>query len=90
MLPVGPMQIKIYIFFTQGESIIQKIKHEVIQVISLVKFGKKSIACIKFINPLIPLTNSVDPDQTSQAAASDQGLHCLHELQKILCHNMRK
>ena len=24
------------------------------------------------------LANSVDPDQTPQSAASDQGLHCLH------------
>ena len=24
------------------------------------------------------LANSVDPDQTPQTAASDQGLHCLH------------
>ena len=28
--------------------------------------------------PSIPLTNSVDPDQTLHSAASDQGLHCLH------------
>ena len=37
------------------------------------------------LNPFKPsvplkrtLANSVDPDQTPQNAASDQGLHCLH------------
>ena len=28
--------------------------------------------------------NSVDPDQTPQNAASDQGLHCLPHVQKLL------
>ena len=27
--------------------------------------------------------NSVDPDQTPQIAASDQGLHCLHLGQEV-------
>ena len=30
------------------------------------------------------LANSVDPDQTSENATFDQGLHCLQELQKFL------
>ena len=30
------------------------------------------------------LANSVDPDQTPQNAASDQGLHCLHLVQEFL------
>ena len=29
------------------------------------------------------LTNSADPDQTPQNAASDQGLHCLFKLQEV-------
>ena len=29
------------------------------------------------------LTNSVDPDQTPQNAASDLGLHCLLGIQKL-------
>ena len=29
------------------------------------------------------LTNSADPDQTPQIAASDQGVHCLHKLQVL-------
>ena len=29
------------------------------------------------------LANSADPDKTPQHAASDQGLHCLLELQKL-------
>ena len=29
------------------------------------------------------LANSIDPDQTSQNAASNQGLHCLLILQKV-------
>ena len=28
------------------------------------------------------LANSADPDQTPQNAASDQGLHCMHYIQK--------
>ena len=32
------------------------------------------------------LTNIVDPDQTPQNAASDQGLHCLHSVQEFLQH----
>ena len=30
------------------------------------------------------LTNSVDADQTPRSAASDQGLHCLRQLQEFL------
>ena len=30
------------------------------------------------------VANGVDPDQTPQNAASDQGLHCLHKPQDIL------
>ena len=43
-----------------------------------------SIPSIQSINILAwepskgQLANSADPDQTSQNAASDQGLHCLH------------
>ena len=33
------------------------------------------------------LSNSVDPDQTPQNAASDQGLHCL-DLGKEFLYNM--
>ena len=28
--------------------------------------------------------NSADPDQTPQIAASDRGLHCMHEIQEFL------
>ena len=30
------------------------------------------------------LANRVDPDQMPQNAASDQGLHCLHQVQRFL------
>ena len=30
------------------------------------------------------LANSIDPDQTPQNEATDQGLHCLHGVQKFL------
>ena len=30
------------------------------------------------------MANSEDPDQTPQNAASDQGLHCLHQIQEFL------
>ena len=32
------------------------------------------------------LANSVDPDQTPQNAASDQGQHCLHNIQECMQH----
>ena len=34
--------------------------------------------------PMEQLANRVDPDQTLQNAASDQGLHCLHSIQEFL------
>ena len=40
-----------------------------------------------FLNPRLikgTLANSVDPDQTPQNAASDQGRHCLHKVQEFL------
>ena len=30
------------------------------------------------------LANNVDPDQTPHSAASDQGLHCLHQIYNSL------
>ena len=33
------------------------------------------------------LTNIVDPDQTPQNAASDQGLHCLPLIQQFYTHS---
>ena len=33
------------------------------------------------------LTNSIDPGQTPQNAASDQGLHCLQIIQYIYTHS---
>ena len=33
------------------------------------------------------LASNGDPDQTPQSAASDHGLHCLHQIQKFL-YNM--
>ena len=34
------------------------------------------------------IANSVDPDQTPQNAASDQGVHCLHLVQKFLLNTI--
>ena len=39
----------------------------------------KRVICKTWIGALV---NSADPDQTSQNAASDQGLHCFLKLQK--------
>ena len=44
------------------------------------KFRVKRVICKTWTGTL---ANSVDPDQTPQNAASDQGLHCLLELQEV-------
>ena len=34
--------------------------------------------------------NSVDPDQIPQYVASDQGLHCLHNIKKFLQYKLTR
>ena len=43
---------------------------------------------VSMLNPPIKaqtLANSVDPDQTLQNVASDQGIQCFHEVQIFVC-----
>ena len=39
---------------------------------------------LSLLSPKETLANSVEPDQTPQNAASNQGLHCLHLIKEFL------
>ena len=46
---------------------------------------KNRVICKTGTGTFGTFANSADPDQMPQNAASDQGLHCLLELQEVKC-----